>query len=421
MMKILMIFWKDFLLVVRDRAGLLMMLAAPVVLTLGLGAVTGAFAPSQPAGLQAVPLIVVNQDNGDLGQVLVDAYQSEALDGLFNVTESGLADEARRLVVENKLAAAVIIPEGFSAGLMPDPASGKTGPAAPVVVYANPAQPLSASAVQSVTDEVLNQIEAGPVSGQVAIAGLLESGRLAPKDAPEYAAGLASRLAAGEPASGGIILETGPESEPEAEQGGSYLGYLAPGMAVFFLMYTVTYGGRSLLAERDGGTLSRLLASPTASAVVLGGKVMSIFATGALQVGLLVLASSLIFGLSWGEPLGVAALVLAVAAAATGWGILLASFARTPYQVTSMGTAMMLFFGLLGGTFIPLANFSPLVRTLSKLTPNAWALEGFSRLNTGMSLAEIGGQLGALLLMAVILFGLAMLLARRRWADGFLS
>jgi ABC-2 type transport system permease protein len=337
------------------------------------------------------------------------------------VTESGLADEARRLVAEDRLAAAVFIPEGFSASLLPDPASGKTGPAAPVEVYANPARPLSASTVQSVTAEVVNQIEAGPVSGQVAIAGLLETGRLSLQDVPEYAAGLAPRLAADEPASAGIILETGPESEPKQEQGGSYLGYLAPGMAVFFLMYTVTYGGRSLLAERDGGTLPRLLATPTASAMVLGGKVLSIFTTGALQVGLLVLASNLLFRLSWGDPLGVAALVLAVSAAATGWGILLASFARTPYQVSSMGTAMMLFFGLLGGTFIPLANFSPLVRTLSKLTPNAWALEGFSRLNTGMGLAEIGGHIGALLLMAAVLFGLAMLFARRRWAAGFLS
>ena len=60
-----------------------------------------------------------------------------------------------------------------------------------------------------------------------------------------------------------------------------------------FLMYTVTYGGRSLLAERSQGTLPRLLISPTATAQVLGGKVLGIFFTGVAQVGILILASAI--------------------------------------------------------------------------------------------------------------------------------
>jgi multidrug efflux pump subunit AcrA (membrane-fusion protein) len=35
------------------------------------------------------------------------------------------------------------------------------------------------------------------------------------------------------------------------------LAYMAPGMALLFLMYTVSYGGRSILAERAQGTLPR--------------------------------------------------------------------------------------------------------------------------------------------------------------------
>ena len=41
MRKILLIGWKDVILAFRDRAALILMLAAPFVLTVGLGAVTG--------------------------------------------------------------------------------------------------------------------------------------------------------------------------------------------------------------------------------------------------------------------------------------------------------------------------------------------------------------------------------------------
>ena len=108
------------------------------------------------------------------------------------------------------------------------------------------------------------------------------------------------------------------------------MAYMAPGMALLFLMYTVSYGGRSILLERSQGTLPRLLVSPTSSTQVLGGKVIGIFLTGVAQVGILILASALFFGVRWGDPLGVAVLILATVFGATGWGMLITAMARTP-------------------------------------------------------------------------------------------
>lgn len=62
------------------------------------------------------------------------------------------------------------------------------------------------------------------------------------------------------------------------------LAYLAPGMALMFLMFTVSNGGRSILAEKTQGTLPRLLVSPTSSTQILGGKVFGILLTGAAQM-----------------------------------------------------------------------------------------------------------------------------------------
>ena len=102
-------------------------------------------------------------------------------------------------------------------------------------------------------------------------------------------------------------------------------------MALMFLMYTVSYGGRSILAERSQGTLPRLMISPTHTAQILGGKVLGIFFTGVAQVGNFdTWPSTMFFQVKWGDPLGVIVLILAAVFGATGWGMLITALARTP-------------------------------------------------------------------------------------------
>jgi ABC-2 type transport system permease protein len=421
MKKIILIAWKDFNITFQDRAALIMMLAAPFLLILGLGAVTGAFSKGGTMGLNEISVIIVNQDSGQLGDVIVAAFESEQIADLFITAKIDDEATARLQLEEDQAAAVVIIPEGFTEGILPDMLTGQTGQVVPVEVYSNPVRPISAGLAQSVVTEVVNRIEAGPVGGQVIIAQLLEYDRLLPQDVPEYATGLVSRLQEQEEQgqAGAIYIDTGTQDEQQDEPG--YLAYLAPGMAVFFLMYTVTQGGRSILAERDEGTLPRMLTTPTSTAEVLGGKVLAIFITGLVQVSVLILVSSLLFGLRWGDPVGVFALVVAVSAAATGWGILLASFAKTTFQVSSIGSALMLLFGVLGGIFIPADSFSIPVRMVSRITPNSWAMDGFSTLAGDGRLVDLATPIGALFLMATALFAIAVVSSRRRWASGFLK
>mgnify|MGYP001477572521 FL=1 len=140
---------------------------------------------------------------------------------------------------------------------------------------------------------------------------------------------------------------------------------------------------------------------------------VGIFLTGVAQVSVLIAASALLFGLRWGNLPGVVLLIVTVSAAATGWGLLLASLANRPGQVSSFGTALMLTFGILGGSFVQIP-FTGLLAQLSKITPNAWAIEGFMSLSQGGSLADIAPSLIALVVMAALLFGTAVLIFQRR-------
>ena len=73
----------------------------------------------------------------------------------------------------------------------------------------------------------------------------------------------------------------------------------------------------------------------------------------------------------------------------------------------------MLIFGILGGSFINLNQFPPFIQTISKITPNAWGLDGFTTLALGSTLKNLGEPLIALLIMGTVLFGIAVVLFNR--------
>ena len=97
-------------------------------------------------------------------------------------------------------------------------------------------------------------------------------------------------------------------------------------------------------------------------------------------------------------------LILAAVAGAVGWGMLITALAKTPGQVSTIGSAVTLIFGILGGSFVSTGNLPEWFQTLSKITPNAWGLEGFTILALGGGLADILVPVAALLIMGATLF-----------------
>jgi ABC-2 type transport system permease protein len=412
--KFLLIGLKDLRLAFRDRAALILMLAAPFVLTLGLGFVTGSFSGSQSSGLADIPVVLVNQDGDELGNALVDLFKSEDLADLVEASESSEPAAARQVVDDGEAAAAIIIPAGYTRSVIPQESGFTTAPQAEQVVqieiYANPNRPTSAGVIEAIVAEFNARVEEGRTGGMTAVVRLMMAGLVNSDEAEQRGRQIGENMATADDVP--LIQIKDSAEGPEAAEFDP-LAYLAPAMALFFLMYTVSYGGRTILTERSQGTLPRLLVSPTGPSQVLGGKSLGIYLTGAAQLLILIGASSLLFRLDWGDPLGVVALVLAAVFAATGWGLLVTSVARTPAQVSSVGTALMLIFGILGGSFIQLDQMPPLVQALSKITPNAWGLDGFTTLALGGSLADLAEPLGALLLMGAVLLAISIFLFQR--------
>jgi ABC-2 type transport system permease protein len=424
MRKILLIAAKDLRLAFRDRAAIILMLAAPFLLTLGMALVTGRLTSpaGQSSGLSNIPVLVINRDGESLGNALVDTLQSAELDELLDAQVVEDEEAARRAVDENQVAGLVIIPAGFTQSVIPAQGGAIDIAAEPVKIqfYANPARPTSSAIMETILREFISRVEEGRVMGMVSVFQMLSSGALSPAEAQAYGDEMRQLFQSASDEELSAFEETSTLNlkvvgAPEQESVRfDVMAYMAPGMALLFLMFTVTYGGRSFLAERRQRTLQRMLTTPTGIAQVLAGKMFGTYLSGVLQLVVLIGGSSLLFNLRWGDFWGVAALILLATFAATGWGMLITAFARTPGQVSTYGSAIMLVFGIMGGSFIDLSMLPAFVRILSRITPNAWGLDGFTILGLGGRLADLGRPLLGLAVMGSLLFVLAVLLFSRR-------
>jgi len=412
MKKLFLIGFKDLKLVFRDKAALTFMLLAPFLLTLGLGFVTGAYGSSNSSGINQIKVIVVNQDDGQLGESLVELFQSEDLAELVAPTLATDPETARAQIDADEAAAAVIIPAGFTDSIILQDNQAPSEEVLQIEIYKNPIAPVSAGVIQSIVEEFISRVEAGRVGGEVTVTQMLAAGLITPDQINAIAMEMGQRQATAADDQPAITLQAAKSGQEQ--QAFNPMAYMAPGMALMFLMFTVSNGGRSILSEQARGTLPRLLVSPTNSAQVLIGKIFGIYVTGVVQMLILIVACSLLFGIQWGDPLGMLILVLAAVFGATGWGMLITSLVRTPGQVSSIGIAVMLTFGILGGTFIQTSVMPGWFQWFSKITPNAWGLDGFTILGLGGSLADLGKPLLGLAVMGVALFGLSILLFGRR-------
>lgn len=412
MKKTLLLALKDLKLAFRDRAAMLLMLAAPFLLTLGMALITGRL--SAPAGassgLRDIPVLLVNQDDGELGKALVEVFESDELAGLLEPRLVTDVAAARQAVDEDQVAGVVLVPAGFSRSVF---YPGER--VLQVELYANPSRPTSAGVVEAILEEFLSRVEEGRIAGMTATFSMLERGWLVSAEAEAVGRWVGRELAAQEEGRDtplGLVVKGAGAVEPQSFD---VMAYMAPGMALMFLMFTATYGGRTFLAERRQHTLQRLLTTPTTVRQVFGGKMLGIFLTGVLQLSILIGASSVLFNLKWGDFGGIVALIICSSFAATGWGLLITAFARTPGQVASIGSALMLVFGILGGSFINLEMLPPFVQILSRLTPNAWGLDGFTILALGGRLADLSRVLTGLLGMGAVLFAVSVgVFARNR-------
>jgi len=412
MRKIWSIAIKDTLVRFRDRNGILLMLVAPLVLAAIIGAAFGGFGGDSPSPINAIPIIVVNQDNGDLGQRVVDILHSDDLAELLEPEDSEDLVEAKQQIEQGEIRAVVVIPPDFS-----DTVRSQQGASTTLDLFTDPAATFSPIVVEAILSEITNSFNVGIVGSRVGMTQLLEYQSSLGPQLGDLPALLAETLSDPAGRSNNRINLDITLTSGEMNEGMNPLAYFAPSMAILFLMVTIFDASRSILTEEREGTLQRMISSPTSFAIILAGKNGGVMLTGILQLGILVAASSLFFGLSWGDSvIGVVLMIVSVVAAASSLGAFIVAFAKDSRQAAIIGSAIALIFAILGGNFFLAQAYPEWLQPLSKLTINRWALDGFTDLSLrGGHLNDVLLEVGVLLAISVVLFALSVWRLPRRF------
>lgn len=365
----------------RDRSNIFFVFIFPLLLVLVIGSQFGGGGPSGN--------VTISATGGDsaLAQDLEDVLTDRGL----SVRHAG-ADEARSAVARGRTDVAVFVPA--------DP-SEQTPEAASQIEF------IAGSSGGAITT-------AQEVRSAIGVVGLERSQVAALSGAgiePDDAAGLLEQAQA--------ISQPQVEVEDLDPLAGEFAGLGrfdlgATSQLLLFTFLSTLAGSATLIQARREKVIARALSAPVSTTQVLVGQAAGRWLIAFSQGAYIMVATTVLFGVQWGN-WGLSLLILAVfAAVAAGAAMVIGAMVDNEGAASGVGVGVGLVLAGLGGGMAPLEIFSDTMRQVAQLTPHAWAYEAYAEVQRhGGSLADIAPQLGVLVAMALGALALGVWALRR--------
>jgi ABC-2 type transport system permease protein len=371
-----------------------------------------------------VRIAVVDEDGSELSRRIVAGLQKETALSV-RVTadaEGGGAPldraAAEQLVRSGTLPVAVILPRGVGAAA----AVFANAPGSPKIqLLADVSDPVAPQMVNGLLQKVSmtaapDLMMQGGLQQFEKYAGALTPGQRSAVDAwlPRLKPNPDTTPAATDPQG---TFGVGVETVDVMRQGrsDSLVSFYAAGVGVMFLLFSVSGASGTLLDEVDSGTLDRVLSTRVGMGGLLMGKWLFVTLVGVLQLTVMFLWGWIAFGLDLFSHLpGFFVMTIVTAGAAAGFGLMLATLARTRAQLSGMSTILILTMSALGGSMFPRFLMSESMQKLGLLTFNGWALDGYLKVFwRDAPVWQLWPQVLVLCALATVFLALARLFARR--------
>lgn len=379
---------KEFLLLMRDRAGLTMLFLMPMLLIFIMSLLQDSTLKKLEE--RQTPVLVVNYDQDSLGINVVNGLKAA---GFFEIHElidgkEPSLQELKKLVNYGKYRVGIIIKEGASEALrnkikyeiqqMFPPEEGDLFSTPPdpdrpfpeIDIYFDPiTQPTFKHAVTSALNEFTYAVEAKMIMGMYAqmmhdIVGieLNQSGNFKNMiNLNEQYAGNREK----------VIV-------PNAVQ------HNVPAWTIFAMFFIVIPLAGNIIKERESGMSLRLRTMPGSNQAVIFGKANVYFIVGILQAVFMLLIGIYILPLVGMPALKLGSSILAlllvtisISFAASGYGILIGTISTSQEQSSIFGSISVVILAAIGGIWIPTFMMSETMNTISKLSPLNWGLNAY--------------------------------------------
>ncbi|MFX4301582.1 ABC transporter permease [Alicyclobacillus tolerans] len=373
-MKVLYVFWKDLLILLKDRGTYINLFVLPlmfsIVLTLALGGVFGG-GKSETSTIQ-VPIVASTSAAKTVAKAV------EHISDIHWITDQMTVTKAKNLVENGKSLGAVIVSN-----------DGKT-----VTFYEDPDQLTNSKLM-------FGQIKAFLAADTLTIQHKAIANLAMHAHSPTLASQLSSILTS-KPLNAVAKIIGNQKSQtvqPTAAQ--QYI----PGFTVAFLFFIASTIAQYMFMERERGTLRRLLTSPVRKYSILIGKLLPNIVIGFGQVIIIFAVGKFMFGMQLGDLSAILILTCAAVAAANGFGLMITSLSKTQAQATGLATLLVFTLATVAGCYVPLFLMPSFMQDIALATPQGWAMSGFQDIiMKGADIAQVLPNIGMLFGFALVFF-----------------
>lgn len=413
---------KDLRRAWRNPVPLLVSVLLPFIIT---GLVGLAFAPREGRPAARISVALVDEDASPLTGFLRNGLASDEARQNLDVRLLDRA-EAMQQVLDNAVAAVVVLPAGFSAAYL------ERRPPPPIQVIKNPAQGVPPALVEEGVQILVTWLNA--------VARLLGDDFAAVRELfaedtdRDFLAVLAdvslvltqlqAKLEAARDYLSPPLVQYAADTQGTSQaQTGTVLSevfrFLLLGMMAMFLLMMADTALRDLYREARFRTFERYRTLRHSLLTFITGKAAFAFAVQWVGVVAFVGGGMVLFGITWERPGVLLILILAYTLFAAGFMGLLSALAGHERRADSLNSIVVMLMAAGGGCMFPPQSFPPFLReSVMPLLPTAWFAEATRALQDGASSLDWWTPAMKLVVTGVVGLVVATVLFRRRLERG---
>lgn len=382
-MKLLYSIYKEYKVLIRDRAGLAITFIMPTILVLIITLIQDTTFRS--VNENAITLLLVDRDHDSLSVQMERALNSTRF---FEITKKNLSnEEAREQVAAGKYIIGIIVPEhtseqlrkrsGHKVATLMASISGDSTQAVtpdtsrlPLQLYFDPiTKKTFQSIISNSLERILSQLEMQNMVTALN-ANMKEAFPLANPKPLEMQPLVSIREEYASPHNSSII--------PNSVQ------HNVPAWSMFAMFFICIPLAGNIIREREDGSAFRLLTMPGSYMYVILGKMLTYVIVSLLQFTLMMAMGIYILPMLGLPQLNVGdhvfslfVVALASGLAATGFGLLVGTVSTSHDQASLFGAVFVIMLAAIGGVWVPTFVMPEVMRKLSGISPLNWGLEAF--------------------------------------------
>jgi ABC-2 type transport system permease protein len=378
--------YKEFLLLLRDRAGLALMFLMPLVLVVVITIIQDD--TFRIVNNSKVSLILVNNDQGDIGKAIEKSIEESKSFSINTSIEDRpiTAKMAEGVVASGDYKIGIVLPEGLSTSvrqqiknrlslMLADHGLGEKVPdelePLEILIYFDPVtRKAFKDSIRNSIERIIFQIESRMVY-KILSAELSESNPEATRRQLDNTDEL-------------VRCKEIVASNSEREIIPNSVQHNVPAWTMFAMFFIVISLSGNIINEKTQGSSVRLRTIPGTSSVVLAAKLIIYTIVCLVQFGLMLMVGiffmpmiglpTLVLGTDYFPMIAVA---LFSALAATGYGVAVGSIASSQEQASTFGAISVIILAALGGIWVPVFAMPSTMQFVSKFSPLNWGLTAF--------------------------------------------